>query len=143
MSPSHRSSYRFWAPRLCWIAAAALVALALAGNRGADAQRTTEQFIPIGQSPGLSGVVTYLGEIVAVQSGTGTLTMRRPGDTDPVTVAITGDTRIWLDRSAIGLPNVIGEFGDLAVGAVAEIHFRDQDTRRSATWVKIQSDDPG
>ena len=115
----------------------------MAGNRGADAQRTTEQFIPIGQSPGLSGVVTYMGEIVAVQSGSGTLTMRRPGDAGTVTVAITGDTQIWLDRSAIGLSNVTGGFGDLAVGGVAEIHFRDQDTRRNAAWVKVQSDDPG
>ena len=91
MTPRHRSSYRLWAARICWIAAAAL-ALALAGNRGADAQRTTEQFIPIGQSPGLSGVVTYVGEIVAVQSGSGNLTMRRPGDEGTVTVAITADT---------------------------------------------------
>jgi hypothetical protein len=31
----------------------------------AYAQKATEQFIPIGQSPGISGVETRIGEIVA------------------------------------------------------------------------------
>ena len=121
----------------------AAIALSLAGLTEADGQRTTEQFIPVGQSPGLSGVVTYLGEIVSVDPGSRNLTMRRPGDSGVATVAVAPDTRIWIDRSPLGLPNLTGGFGDLAGGGIAEVHFRDPEVRRTATWIKLQARDPG
>ena len=142
MIARHSAPHRRQTPRWSWFAAVAMM-LVLSGSHAADAQRTTEQFIPIGQSPGLSGVVTLVGEIVAVDPGAGSFTLRRPGDADTVTATVTNDTRIWLDRSSIGLASVTGGFGDLFVGGVAEIHFRDQEARRDAAWVKIQADDPG
>ena len=138
MRPRQRSSNRSWllrAPRTL----AAAIALVLAEVPVAAGQQTTEQFIPIGRSPGLSGVVTYVGEIVAADPGALSLTMRRPGDAATATVTVSADTRIWLDRSTIGLPNVTGGFADLTIGGVAEIHFRDPEQRRSAAWIKIQS----
>ena len=138
MSSRHRSSSRrrmLRAPRIL----AAAIALMLADVPVAVGQQTTEQFIPIGESPGLSGVVTYVGEIVAIDPGASSLTMRRPGDAGAATVTVADDTRIWLDRSTIGLPNVTGNFADLTIGGVAEIHFRDSEQRRTAAWIKIQS----
>ena len=142
MRPGHGSSHRPAMRRNSTILIAA-AALVLASMDVADGQQTTEQFIPIGQSPGLSGVVTYVGEIVAVNPAAGSLTMRRSGDADAVAVSVVDDTRIWLDRSSSGLPNVTGTFADLTVGSVAEIHFRDPDERRSAAWIKVRSDRPG
>ena len=138
MRPRQRSSNRarlLRAPRIL----AAAIALALAHVPVAAGQKTTEQFIPIGRSPGLSGIVTYVGEIVATDPGTLSLTMRRPGDAGTATVTVAGDTRIWLDRSAAGLPNLTGGFADLTIGGVAEIHFRDSE-QRMAAWIKIQAD---
>ncbi len=121
----------------------AAILLWLAGQTAADGQRTTEQFIPVGRSPGLSGVVTYLGEIVAVDPGARSLNMRRPGDTGAVTITVAPDTRIWVDRSSLGLPNVTGGFGDLTAGGIAEVHFRDPEERRTAVWIKLQARGPG
>ena len=124
------------------LAVIAVIAALVAALNAADAQRTTEQFIPIGQSPGLSDVVTYMGEIVAVDPGARSLTLRRPGDAATVTATIAGDTRIWLDRSSIGRPNLSGAIADLAPGSAAEIHFRDPEQRRFADWIKVRSERP-
>ena len=121
----------------------AMIAALVAVLNAAEAQRTTEQFIPIGRSPGLSDVVTYVGEIVAVDRGAGSLTLRRPGEAGTVTVAVVGETQIWLDRSSIGRPNLSGAIADLVPGSAAEIHFRDPEQRRIADWIKVQSERPG
>ncbi len=122
------------------LAGIAMIAALVAVLNAAEAQRTTEQFIPIGRSPGLSDVVTYVGEIVAVDPGARSLTLRRPGDAETVTATIIGDTRIWLDRSSIGRPNLSGAIADLVPGSAAEIHFRDPEQRRFADWIKVQSE---
>ena len=138
MTPCSQSPDRLGTARAFTVLVAAIV-LWLAGLTAADGQRTTEQFIPVGQSPGLSGVVTYLGEVVAVDPASRSLTMRRPGDTGTVTVTVAPATRIWVDRSSLGLPNVTGGFGDLTAGGIAEVHFRDPDERRTAVWIKLQA----
>ena len=142
MSGRRRSPNRLVTTRASMVLVAAIV-LSLAGLTAAEGQRTTEQFIPVGQSPGLSGVVTYIGEIVAVDPGARSLTMRRPGESGAVTVTVGPDTRIWIDRSSIGLPNLTGSVSDLNAGDVAEIYFRDPEQRRGAVWVKVQAADPG
>lgn len=106
----------------------------------AHGQQSTEQFIPIGQSPGLSGTITYAGEITGVDPGLRSLTMRRAAEGDAVTVTVASDTRIWLDRSSIGQPSLSGDFADLLPGSVVEIHFRDPERRRLADWIKVASD---
>lgn len=122
------------------LAGIAVIAALIAVLNAAEAQRTTEQFIPIGQSPGLSDVVTYIGEIVAVDPGARSLTLLRPGVVGTVTVTVTGDTRIWLDRSSIGRPNLSGGVTDLVPGDAAEVHFRDPEQRRFADWIKVRSE---
>lgn len=121
--------------------AVAMVMLVASGT--AHGQRTTEQFIPLGQSPGLSGIVTYAGEITGVDAVARSITMSRPGEAGIVTLTIARQTRIWLDRSLIGRPNLTGTFADLAPGAEVEIHFQDPERHRLAEWIKIRSDRPG
>ncbi len=61
-------------------------------------QQQTEFYIPIGESPGLSGTYTEVGQILSFDAGTRTLSLAARGGTRPV--RITSDTDIWLDRSA-------------------------------------------
>lgn len=124
------------------LAVIAVIAVLLAAVHTAEAQRTTEQFIPIGQSPGLSGSATYSGEIISVDPVARRLTMRRSDDGGTVTVTVAGDTRIWLDRSLIGRPNLSGGITDIVPGSTAEIHYRDPERRRVAAWVKVRSERP-
>ena len=122
--------------------AIALSAMVLICPAGAPAQRATEQFIPIGQSPGLSGTVTYTGEIAEIDLGARTITMRRPGDAALVSVTVVRRTLIWLDRSSVGRTNLSGTFADLVPGGVVEIHLQDPEDQRLADWIKIASDRP-
>lgn len=41
-----------------------------------DAQQTTEQYVPIGQSPGVSGKYSYIGKIVEVDQVAHTITVQ-------------------------------------------------------------------
>jgi hypothetical protein len=117
-----------------WIAVALGSAL-LGWASEARAQRTTEQFIPVGQSPGISGVRSYTGAIVAVDAERRTVTVRSP--TAPLIIKITARTRVFLDRSAQRLTNEVGSMTDLQVGRRVEIKFVDDETRDTADWIKV------
>jgi hypothetical protein len=112
------------------------LAAALSGwGSQALAQRTTERFIPVGQSPGVSGVRSYLGQLVAVDAGRRTVGVRDPKG--PGTVKVTARTLIWVDRSAQQLTNEVGSFTDLLTGRRVEIKFVDDETKDTADWIKV------
>jgi hypothetical protein len=96
----------------------------------------TERFIPLGQSPGLSGKVTDTGRILAFDAATGTLSVDVQGGPRPV--RITDDTRIWLDRSKQRQTNLSGRPADLEQGRLVEVRYVDPNARRAADWVKIE-----
>ena len=82
-------------------AAVALVAV-LAGASAADAQRATERFIPLGQSPGVSGRLSEIATIVAVD-----VEQRRidlAGSAGRVSVTLRDATSIWIDTSSASAP---------------------------------------
>ncbi len=108
-------------------------ALLLAG--AASAQQMTEQFIPIGKSPGVSGVYSYLGAIQAADEGHRTITVRN--DQETRTVRITDDTHIWLDRSQLRQTNLVGTWNDLEVGRTVEIKYVNLEAKDQAAWVKV------
>lgn len=104
----------------------------------AFAQRATEIFIPIGESPGLSGKYSAIGKIVSYDATSRTLEVR---DNDGGhTAKLTDDTEIWLDRSQIEETNSVGSPADLQQNRLCEIkHVYDGDTRKEeAEWIKIQ-----
>ena len=105
----------------------------------ASAQKTTEQFVPVGQSPGLSGKYTVIGTVQAVNVRDQTVTIAGPAGTS--SAKVTERTRIWLDRSKIRQTNVKGTFADLRPGVTVEVKHEDP-TRASAggpaEWIKIQ-----
>lgn len=101
------------------------------------AQQQTEIYIPIGESPGLSGTYSDIGQIVGFDATSRTLSLAIEGGTRPVYIA--GDTNIWLDRSGARLPNVGGDVSDLESGRRAEVKYVDFTRREAAAWIKVEA----
>jgi hypothetical protein len=123
------------------LAVVGISALLWGGPWAVSAQKMTEQFIPVGQSPGLSGKYTVIGTVQAVNVRNQTVTIAGPAGA--WSAKVTERTRIWLDRSKIRLANVKGTFADLRTGVTVEVKQEDH-TRASADgpaeWIKIQID---
>jgi hypothetical protein len=99
----------------------------------------TEQFIPIGESPGLSGKYTVIGKLQAVNRRDQTCAVAAARGT--MNVKITEKTKIWLDRSQLRQPNLKGTFADLRPGATVEVKPEDHKSGLSsgpAEWIKVQ-----
>ena len=108
----------------------------LAGLPLAWAQEATERYIPIGQSPGLSGLHTVIGEIQGGDYEAGRIEVASGGRIH--SVDITEETRIWVDRSAFKLPALAGEIKDCQRGLKVEVKYEDEQDRGAADWIKVQ-----
>ncbi len=113
-----------------------LTAVWLCSVSYAHAQKATEQFIPIGQSPGMSNKYTYIGVIDDADAQQRTITAGAR------TIKITAQTRIWLDRSALQSSNQAGTFADLQKGRTVEIKYDDPARPQTADWIKVQATTP-
>ena len=102
----------------------------------AGAQQTTERFIPIGQSPGISGKLSTIGTIGAFDAAGGTL--RVDGGDGSKTYRVTAQTRIWIDRSASRQASLLGDRDDLAAGRLVEVMHR-RDDPQLADWIKLEA----
>lgn len=100
------------------------------------AQEATEMYVPIGQSPGISGKTTVIGTVQALNAAARTLTVAAPGG--PQTFAITAKTRIWLDRSAAKQSNQSGSLPDLQQGRRVEVRPQAAAAKAGADWIKVQ-----
>jgi hypothetical protein len=110
------------------------VALSL-GAAHAHAQRMTEMFIPIGESPGVSGKLSVIGVVESVDPKARTITVAAATGTQPVRI---GDrTWIWLDRSKEKLRNEKGSMADLQTGRRVEVKFESADPS-TAEWIKVE-----
>ena len=106
----------------------------------AHAQRSTEQFIPVGQSPGVSNTVTSVGMVDTLIMQQRMVTVREQAVRR--TVRITDKTWIWLDRSKLKLPNLRGRLADLQKGRRVEVKYADPETKLVAEWVKVEITEP-
>ena len=121
---------------LCNVFAAAILALACFGTSSTYGQQTTEQFIPIGKSPGVSDTYSFIGTIVAVDTSTHTIVVdSNRGERE---VNVTEATRIWLDRSATKQTNTLGAYEDCEIGRKVEV-MHEHDDETVADWIKIES----
>jgi hypothetical protein len=112
---------------------AALLATATAGF----GQQATERYLPMGQSPGVSGKTAVMGTIVGYEGEF--LVIASPAYATPQRVRLLPATRIWLDRHALQETSTSGSVRDLAPGRRVEIGFRDAARRDTAEWVKIEA----
>jgi len=109
-----------------------------------SAQKMTEQFIPIGQSPGLSGKYTVIGKLQSVnaQEKTCTVADTTGATSGALNVRITERTKIWLDRSKLEQPNLEGTIADLRPGATVEVKpesYQRGVSSGPADWIKVQA----
>lgn len=122
-----------------WVETLAVTGLSLLAVLGAaPAQRATELYMPIGESPGLSGSVTVIGTIASVDEASRTITIA--SDSERRTAEITEKTHIWIDRSEAKKTNEYGSFSDLTEGARVEVLYVGREKRESgpAEWVKVE-----
>ena len=71
-------------------------------------------FIPLGQSPGVSGKLSVVGRIGTERSHNSTLI---PGlETELMTSKMNAQTKIYLDRSKLKLTNTKGSIADIKPG---------------------------
>lgn len=113
-----------------------LTALSLAAASDAMAQKSTEVYIPLGQSPGASGVSTVRGRVERISDVDSTIALQLEGRRMFFKVA--ANTAIYLDKSKIGLTNTEGIFADIKPGLMIEAKFPDNDKDGFAEWVKVQ-----
>lgn len=99
-------------------------------------QKSTEQYIPIGNSPGVSGKYSYIGPIIAIDRSAQTITVEDRGEIREISV--TDQTRIWLDRSKERRENLTADYADCEVGRMIEVKYSSED-QKSADWIKIES----
>ena len=100
------------------------------------AQQTTERFIPIGRSPGISGQLSTMGTLREFDASAGIL--RVEGEDGRRTYRLTAETRIWIDRSASRQPSLVGDRDDLAAGRLVEVMHR-RDDPQLADWIKLEA----
>jgi hypothetical protein len=122
------------------IAATLLVAL-LANFSFAHGQRQTERYIPLGQSPGVSGKSTWIGTIEATDPKARTITVAAADRR--YRAAVTGRTRIWLDRSRLKQTTLGGSYGDLRLGRRVEVKYEGAERAGIAEWIKVEIVEPG
>ncbi len=114
--------------------------IALAAGPPIYAQKATEQFIPLGRSPGASGKLTWIGEILGTDAEARTLTLGEAQRSH--TVKITDTTRIFLDRSKLKQTNLTGTFADLQPGRRVEVKYEGPLPTPTADWVKVEIAQP-
>ena len=114
-------------------------ALLGAGPWAAFSHEMTERYIPVGQSPGLSGKYSVIGKVQATNVRDQTVTI--VGSTGTWSAKITERTRIWLDRSKLRLTNLKGTFGDLRPGMIVEVKHEGHQRgifSGPAEWIKVE-----
>jgi len=122
------------------LSGAAFLVASMAALPSAHGQKATEQFIPLGQSPGASGKITTIGEVGQTDERTQTLTLVEGAGSR--TVKITEKTRIFLDRSKLKQPNSTGTYADLKKGRRVEVKYDDPASKQTADWIKVEITQP-
>lgn len=128
------------APRAALLRALLPLAFAAATATPVLAQRATEGYIPIGQSPGISGKTAMMGTIISIEGEM--LTVASPAYPSPQRMRLLPASRIWVDRSAARQPNVAGAATDLRPGRRVEVKFTDSERRDAIDWVKVEAATP-
>ena len=111
-----------------------LAILAMSWLSVAQAQKATERYIPLGESPGLSEDESILGNITAVDYETMSVQVRNARGSK--TVRMADSTRYYIDRTKSDKPNRLGTIYDCKIGTRVEIKFFADAT---VDWIKIQS----
>ena len=116
---------------MCNILKITVTALRLIAGALVYSHPATERYIPIGESPGVSNVKSYVGAIRSIRTTASGFTMSVE-DSDKL-IEVTEDTKIYLDTGS-AKTNSIGAAEDCKVGRRVEVYLHEDGT---AYWVKI------
>ncbi len=119
-----------------YIAIAGILIIMMVNVPITAAEKATELYVPIGQSPGLSGKYAAAGRIEQVNYQKNTLTMSSGSGT--YTVKVSERTRYYVDRSKAGQTNRYGSFSDCKQGMMVEVRFEKDERNRPAEWIKLE-----
>ena len=115
-----------------------LIVFLLVSVSSASAEKSTELYIPIGNSPGLSGIYTIIGNIDRVDLQNRTLVLSTASDS--YAIEVTERTFIYLDKSKARLSNTHGTLADCQTGDTIEVKWEDDDPAQPAEWIKVEKD---
>jgi hypothetical protein len=106
----------------------------------AAAHPATEQFIPIGESPGPGVVQGTAGSVAEPSAADGepVVSVENTSGAELGAYVVTEHTRIYVDRSAQNLPSLVGTIADVQPGRVIEVRIADPQTRE-AEWIKVRA----
>lgn len=116
--------------------AVVFISSTMLGSTLSFGQQTTEQYIPIGESPGISDKYSYIGSIVLVDEQTRTIVVESNRGTK--TIRVTPTTRLWMDRSKGKRTSTVASYHDCKIGRTVEVMY-DHDDHGVAVWIKIES----
>ncbi|MGI9552881.1 MAG: hypothetical protein ACR2MT_16875 [Aurantibacter sp.] len=102
------------------------------------AQKSTELYIPIGKSPGLSGKYTAQGKVESVNLQDSTITIITEAASK--TIKLKGHPEIMLDHSNHKQPNKRGSLTDIQIGVLVEVKYRHNKPGDSIEWIKCAMD---
>lgn len=100
------------------------------------AQKATEMYVPIGQSPGLSGKHTAIGTVDSLDALRGIMVVADSNRT--YLVRFTDETEVFLDRSPLREPNTYGSIRDCRKYSIVEVKFRENKVGDTAEWIKVR-----
>jgi hypothetical protein len=101
------------------------------------AQKETELFIPMGQSPGVSGKVSVMGRCQTITIHDSAVSvMLEPGGMK--SCRINNHSVIYLDRSKLKLTNTKGTLADIKPGSMIEVKYVDNKPDGVIEWIKVQ-----
>jgi hypothetical protein len=103
----------------------------------AHAQTMTEIYIPIGQSPGVSGKYSIIGKIESVNLKDSTVTILQDAGSK-ITIKVTPGCYIYLDKSKRKLSNKKGYCADMKPGMRTEAKYKDNKPGNKIEWIKVQ-----
>jgi hypothetical protein len=103
------------------------------------AQKSTELFIPIGQSPGASAKYTVMGTIDSVDMDNRTIFMQDSAGKN-YDVKLTDKTKIYLDKSQLKKTNEMGTIADCSKGVYCEVLYESHARKETgeAEWIKLR-----
>jgi hypothetical protein len=103
-------------------------------------QKATEMLIPIGKSPGVSGISSVVGTIASCEPASGIVTIST--EKEQHAARLTEATKIFLDRSTVNQGGGVGSRSDCQKGRRTEVKYVYEGTTRTARaeWIKIQTE---
>ena len=100
------------------------------------AQKSTEIFIPLGKSPGVSGKYTLIGMVEKFDHQNSFITVEAQNESK--TIKIKGSPEVWLDYSKLKLSNKKGSLDDIKKGLRIEIKFANNLKNDLIQWIKVE-----